>query len=148
MRKRVSISVIDKRPRTFAQLFDEALRKKSIDSFGGIPANALDFGDLIGGLPENINDPGGNGDGEHALPPRVHTPDEDFLQAGDTIFEELTVNGSVYEASLPVDFYRDVWFDGLQAEPSAHYTVSSEAIKPVDTLASSVRVTAKYVLAG
>lgn len=150
MRKTVSLTIIATRPRQFAAAIASALRKKSIDQFGGVPSDGVTPGDLVSGLPANLADPSGDPttDLAYALPAEVHFPDSEFLRAGDTIFEVLTLSAGAYVASLPVNFYRNVWFDGLAAERNDHYALSGEAIDPNATLAADVSVTAKYVLAG
>lgn len=148
--KRVSITVVDIRPRQFAKVITSALTKKTIDAFGGIPADSVHPGDLINGLPIGVGDPDdGSPPPAFALPAEVHFPDDPFLRAGDTIFEVLTLAGGVYSPSLSVDFYRDVWFDGLSADKGIHFTVTTNGdVDPISTLDSDVSVTAKYVLAG
>lgn len=150
MRKRVNLTIISTRPRQFAAAVASALRKKNIDSFGGVPSDGVTPGDLLTGLPVNVSDPSGDpsADLTYALPSKVHQVDEDFLRPGDTIFEKLAYAGGTYVASLPVNYFRAVWFDGLAAERNDHYLMSGEAIAPLATLASGVSVTAKYVLAG
>lgn len=150
MPKRVSITIIATRPRQFASALAEALRKKSIDAYGGAPSDGVNPGDLTSGLPINIFDPneGPGADTDYALPPITHFPDDPFLRSGDTIFEVLTLTGSNYRATHPVNFYRDVWFDGLAARLNDHWTMnSSDEVVPVGTVNSGVSVTAKYVLA-
>ena len=150
LRKRVSLTIIATRPRQFAELFSEALRKKTIDAFGGVPSTGVTPGDLISGAPVNIFDPSENPGAniEYSLPPITHFPDDPFLRVGDTIFEVLTLSGSTYHASLPVNFYRNVWFDGLAARFSDHWTVNpAKAVVPATTVESGVSVSAKYVLA-
>lgn len=149
MRKRIAIVITTTRPRQFANAFISALRKASIDAFGGVPSDGITPGDLISGLPGNLSDPSGTpgNQQQYALPPRTHFVTDAFLRVGDTIFEQLTRNGSIYEPSLDVDFYRNVWFDGLAAERSDHYSLIGSAVSPNVTLSTDVRVTAKYVLA-
>jgi len=127
-----------------------ALRKKTIDSFVGAPADGVSPGDLTSGAPVNIYDPSEDpGAGtNYSLPPAIHFPDDEFLRPGDTIFEVLTLAGGVYEASLPVDFYRNVWFDGLSTRIIDHWTMTAAGnVDPETTLPSGVNVTAKYVMA-
>lgn len=151
MRKRVSLTIIATRPRQFASLLSEALRKKTIDAYGGAPSDGVNMSELTTGLPINLSDPSGDPSGVsgYALPARVKLPTDVFLRDGDTIFEKLTLSTDVYTASLPVEFYREVWFDGLLARHVDHYTLTAaKAVDPVAPLASDVSVTAKYVYAG
>lgn len=151
LRKIVRLDIISTSPRQFAHAITRALQKKTQDAFGGVPSTGVNANDLISGFPSNLSDPSGeSGDVAYALPAEVHQADDDLLREGDTIFEVLTLSSAVYVASHPVDFFREVWFDGLAAERNDHYTLanSGEAIAPIETLASGTSVTAKYVLAG
>lgn len=152
MQKRLSFTVIDIRPRQVSAAIAGALRKTSIDAFGGVPSDGVTPGDLISGFPVNLSDPNAT---ENAMPVTtlpsdyVVLPDANaFLESGDTVFEELTLGGGVYTGTLPIDFYRDVWFDGLKAERNDHYLLTStRAIDPTGSLDAATSVTAKYVIA-
>lgn len=138
LRKHITLDIIDSRPRSFAKRFERALATKSIDAFGGVPSNGV-FGDTPYANPSS--------DANTALPPLSREPDNPFLHTGDTVFELLTLVSGTYGASHTVKFYRNVWFDGLAAERNDHYLLQGNRIDPLVSLASGVRVTAKYVVA-
>lgn len=97
-------------------------------------------------------DPAGvNGDLSTSIPAEIHTIDEDTtedsLVVGMTVEEELTAVDNVYFTSLPSDFFRSVWFDGLLALPGIHWVSSgSSNIIPFGTLISGTQVIAQYVV--
>lgn len=84
-------------------------------------------------------------------PPAIPIIDDprtsDEIGIGRDVFERLTASGSSYLPSLRVDFYRAVWFDGLEAYQPQHYTVGTgKSIVPKATLDSEVQVSARYVV--
>jgi hypothetical protein len=72
---------------------------------------------------------------------------DDEIGSGREVFERLTASGSSYVPTLRVDFYRAVWFDGLEAYQPVHYGLGTgKTIIPQATLASDVQVSARYVV--
>lgn len=71
----------------------------------------------------------------------------DQVAPRNTVYEQLPRTGDAFFPSLRVDFYRDVWFDGLPAYSPQHYTVGvSGSIVPNATLISSTLVSSRYVV--
>ncbi len=73
----------------------------------------------------------------------------DDIPSGQTLTERLTLASGQYCPSLPVNFYRRVWFDGLEAFESIHFTVdvNTQCVLPSTSLNTNVVVTASYVKA-
>jgi hypothetical protein len=71
----------------------------------------------------------------------------DSVGSGQTLYERLTLSSGQYCPSLPVDFYRRVWFDGLEAFEDLHFTVdlSTQCVVPNSAIPSTSVVTASYV---
>ena len=105
------------------------------------------------GLPTSDGGSSGSNQELGCMPPPPAIPliddprTSDEIGIGRDVFERLTRSGSTYLPSLRVDFYRAVWFDGLEAYNPLHYTVgSSKAVIPATTLSTDVQVSARYVV--
>jgi hypothetical protein len=75
-------------------------------------------------------------------------PTPDSFGPGQTVYEELVRVGDEFDPSLPVLFYRAVWFDGLEAYDPTHYDVADNGnVVPNTVLIPGTVVTATYVKA-
>ncbi len=90
-------------------------------------------------------------DSERAVPPDIidvlDVSSIDDIPEGST-FEEILqeVSGS-YMTTYPLEFFRDVWYDGLMAVPYEHWTIpDSDTLLPNSALISGTQVEVKYVV--
>ena len=124
-----------------------------VQEFGGAPADGSSTPGITGsGLP-TTDGGGGSGQSADCTPPAPAIPliddprAQDDIGRGREVFERLAVSGSSYVPSLRVDFYRAVWFDGLEAYNPVHYGVGTgKVVTPIATLSSDVQVSARYVV--
>lgn len=91
------------------------------------------------------------GDIERAVPPEpiLLVGDEvaDDIQIGSTVEEMLTESSGAYFTTLPFAFFRGVWFDGLMARATEHWTVSgTDRLTPNSPLLSGTEVYGRYVV--
>lgn len=151
MAKKVSITLKDSRDRRDATLKD-IVKKAEGAGFDGKPASVTsatgnpgtDNGNLLlqGDSPITF---------ECVPPPPATTLDgtegPDLIGPGRDVYERLTRVGDSFIPSQRCDFYRGVWFDGLEAYRPIHYTVdANKAIIPSATLIATTTVAARYVL--
>ena len=157
MNRTVSLTVIDVKKRSSANdSLPGAATKVSQDMYGGAPATgASASGDaLLAQLAGEATNTGSTVVDE-CMPPScaivlvadLRTTDE--VGSGREVFERLSGGPMAYgPPALRVDFYRAVWFDGLEAYTPAHYTVSGSEryIIPNGTLISGTQVSARYIV--
>ena len=70
----------------------------------------------------------------------------DSVGSGRTVEETLTRDGDAFFPSLPVDYYRGVWFDGLEAYWTDHWVLSGDYVVPNSVLISGTEVIGRYVV--
>lgn len=70
----------------------------------------------------------------------------DSIGSGRTVEENLTQIGDVYKATLPVSFFRNVWFDYLEAYPIEHWVLSGNYVVPEGDLIAGTEVRGRYVV--
>lgn len=87
----------------------------------------------------------------YALPASVvyfnpSTMTVDSVGSGRTVEEALTRQGDVFSPSLPVDYYRGVWFDGVEAYWTTHWLLSGNNVIPNSVLIAGTEVIGRYVV--
>lgn len=133
-------------PRNIISAFTDKLMHQR--GFGG---PGIASGDDIGPDFDPSQD-GGSEDLEFSVPPEPLTNVDgdwsvDSIETGTIVEEELTVNGASYMTSLPFEFFRAVWYDGLLANYSEHFTLSgSFELIPNTQLLSGTEVIGQYVV--
>jgi len=160
--KRVGINI--QTVRRHAPMSDFAKTRTKLDQkrFDDTAWGLEGFGDNLGDLSGNNGPIPDAGDMQVVIPATCDTPEyiiildnpnnpaptTDSYPANQTIYEELDRVGNEFDPSLPVLFYRAVWFDGLEAYDPTHYDVGPTGnVIPHTVLIDGTIVTAQYVKA-
>lgn len=70
----------------------------------------------------------------------------DSIGSGRTVEQDLTQIGGAYTTTLPVRYFRNVWFDYLEANLVEHWTLSGNSVFPLGTLLAGTEVRGRYVV--
>lgn len=144
MKKLNFVEIVNRKylhPRNIIAAFTDKLTHQQ--GFGEGLSTNMDIGSSTGFDPAGESDQSG-----FAIPPVIYNViDGEGIGPGITVEEQLTLTDGVYMTSLPFDFMRNVWFDGLLALPTVHWTVSgSDGIVTYIPLISGSQVIAQYVV--
>lgn len=126
--------------------FSEKL-EKSVAFDGASDNNGLDLEDDFG----NTGDSEGEPETQAQPPPVIfYDPDTmtiDSVFSGQTVEEVLVREGDAFKTSIPFDFFRNVWFDALEAYYVEHWTISgNNYLIPNAVLLDDTEVIGRYVV--
>lgn len=127
--------------------FSEKL-EKSVGFDGASDNPGLDLEQDFGGTGDSVGDP----EFPQSQPPPVifYDPDTmtiDSVFPGQTVEEILVREGDIFKTSIPFDFFRNVWFDALEAYYIEHWTISgNNYLIPNAVLLSDTEVIGRYVV--
>lgn len=146
MKKNQTIEIVNRKytnPRNIIAAFTEKLSQQSVLEGVGGPFG-LDIAD--------VTDDADSDDLGTSVPSEpVSSAEEevsiDSIEEGSTFEEELVLSGGLYYTSLPFEFFKNVWFDGLLAIYNEHWTISgTQAIVTNIPLLDGTEVIARYVV--